>query len=174
MRAAAKVLLVCACVALARPALAGGVGIFDQTGMHFGPALSEEGGTGIWFDQGAGLEILLGRRGERLAGRIRGSWLLLADLQGSARHAGLVSAGMQVELQPALDGALGLYAAGDLGVAPLATHLRVFAFADLGMGMRVRVAAFADLFVEVTGSFRFDRVAAGGPLIFLGARFTLD
>ena len=167
---------------LAVPAQAGGFGVYDQTGFHFGAALGEAGGTGSWLDQGGGLEVFLGHRGARVTGRIRLSYAAIIDISPASsdatgsgvQHAGLVSGGVQVELLENLESTVGPYLLVDLGVAPLVTHMRAFMFADLGVGLRVRPTDVLELFAEVTGMFRFDKTAAGGPLVYLGARFSLD
>lgn len=182
MRALLAAVLLLPALLLAAPALAGGFGVYDQTGVHFGASLSQEGGAGVWLDQGGGVEILLGYRKTRLTGRIRLSYAAVIDLSARSddrtdyrvEHAGLVSGGVQVELLKDIDKKVGLYVAVDLGVAPLVTHMRAFMFADLGAGLRVRVDDVLALFVEATGMFRFDKAPAGGPLVFLGARFALD
>ena len=182
MRALPVALVLFSALLLAAPASAGGFGVYDQTGVHFGPALSEGGGTRVWLDQGAGVEILLGYRKTRLTGRIRLSYAAVIDLAARStdrsdyrvEHAGMVSGGVQVELLKDLESKVGLYVAADLGVSPLVTHMRAFMFADLGAGLRVRVNDVLALFVEATGMFRFDKTPAGGPLLFLGARFALD
>ncbi len=170
------VAIVACLVAFASPrtASAGGVGVFDATGLHFGQALDSEGGTGTWLDQGGGLEVHLGTRGARVSGRLRLYYSAIIDLRGGVRHAGLFSGGVQVELLPDLEKKLGLYAVVDLGVSPLVTQLRIFMFADAGIGLRVRLNDVIALFGEATGQVRFDKRFSGGPLIFLGARFSID
>lgn len=158
----------------AAPAHAGGLGVFDATGLHFGSALDSTGGTGSWLDQGGGLEINLGVRGTRVSGRLRLFYSAIIDLRGGVQHAGLFSGGMQVELLPDLDKKLGLYAVVDLGVSPLVTQLRIFMFADAGIGLRVHATDALTLFGEVTGQVRFDKRLSAGPLLFLGARFSFD
>ena len=182
MRALSVALVLLIGLLLAEPAQAGGFGVFDQDGLPFGASVSEDGGAGRWLDQGGGVEILLGYRKTRLTGRVRLSYAAIIDLaprsehrtDSRVEHAGLVSGGVQVELLKDLDRKLGLYLLADLGVAPLVTHLRAFMFADLGVGLRVRPTEVLELFVEATGMFRFDKAAAGGPLLYFGARFALD
>ena len=62
--------LVLGTVAAPRSADAGGVGFYNGTGLHVGPRLEGEG-TGVWLDEGGGLELLLGKDGARLHGRLR-------------------------------------------------------------------------------------------------------
>lgn len=155
-------------------ASAGGVGVFDQTGLHFGEALRDGGGTGKWLDQGGGLEINLGPPASRLSGRLRLSYAAIIDLDGGVQHAGLFSAGVQVELLKDLEKKLGVYALVDLGVSPLVTQIKFFVFADAGVGLRYRITDIVSVFGEVTGMFRYDKSASGGPLLFLGARFAFD
>jgi hypothetical protein len=167
---------------LAVPAQAGGFGVYDQTGLHFGPSLGESSGAGSWLDQGAGVEVFLGRRDSRFSGRIRLSYAAIIDVGPApdggggteVLHAGLVSGGVQVELLKQLEKPAGLYLLADLGVSPLVTHMRAFMFADLGIGVRVRPTSVLELFAEVTGMFRYGKTPAGGPLVYLGARFSLD
>jgi hypothetical protein len=182
MRAPLAVLVLLLSTLLAAPAVAGGVGVFNQTGFHFGASLSEsgdrsgarEGGTGAWMDEGGGIELLLGYRKTRLNGRFRLSYAAIIDLDGGVLHAGLVSAGVTVDLLKDLERKVGLYVALDLGVAPLATQLRVFMFADVGVGIRFRPNEIVEVFGELTGLFRYDKSPAGGPMLFLGVRFAFD
>ena len=69
---------------------------------------------------------------------------------------------------------VGLYVLGDVGVSPLVSHNRVFAFVDVGAGVRFDLAERLSMYVEATGWFRFEKVPAGGPLFFVGARIELD
>ncbi|MCP4868908.1 MAG: hypothetical protein GY898_09330 [Proteobacteria bacterium] len=166
-------LLLIALLVLPAPALAGGVGVFDQTGFHFGGALREGGGTGSWMDQGGGIEIFLGKTDHRLSGRLRLSYAAIIDLSGGVQHAGLFSVGAQVELLD-LEKKFGLYPLLDLGVSPLVTQIRFFVFADAGIGARYRINDVVSIFGELTGLVRYDKAFTGGPLIFLGARFAID
>jgi hypothetical protein len=166
-------LLVASLLVLPATASAGGVGVFDQTGFHFGEALREGGGTGSWMDQGGGIEILLGRSDFRLSGRLRLSYVAIIDLSGGVQHAGLFSVGVQVELFD-LDTKFGLYPVLDLGVSPLITQIRFFVFADAGAGVRYRINDLVSIFGELTGMVRYDKAFTGGPMIFLGARFAID
>jgi hypothetical protein len=160
---------------------AGSVGFFDQTGFHFGDALSSTGGQGQWMDQGVGFELLLGNAASRVQGRVRLSYSAIIDLtaeagaDGSVGHAGVVGGGAHVELLPEFDTKkVGLYVLGDVGVSPLVSHNRVFAFVDVGAGVRFDLAERLSMYVEATGWFRFEKVPAGGPLFFVGARIELD
>ena len=182
MRALYAVVVLLIGLLMAVPAQAGGFGVFNQTGFHFGQALSEGADEGRWMDEGGGVELLIGYRKARLTGRIRLSYAAVIDIaprsdertDSVVEHAGLVSGGVQIELLKDLEKAFGLYIVVDLGVAPLVTHMRAFMFADAGIGLRVRPDEVLELFAEVAGMFRFDKTAAGGPLLYLGARFSID
>lgn len=159
---------------------AGSVGFFDQTGFHFGDALTERGGTGRWMDQGGGAEILLGSKGSRIHGRVRVSYAAIIDLDAgpgddAVQHSGIVSGGVQVELLKAFDDKpVGLYVLADVGVSPLVSHSRAFVFVDVGAGLRFTVDERVSLFAEGTGWLRFEKALGGGPLFFFGARINLD
>ena len=153
---------------------AGGIGVFDQTGLHFGDALRDGGGTGKWLDQGGGVEVILGYRKKRLTGRLRLSYAAIIDLDGGVQHAGLVSIGAKLEIFKDLEKPLGLYAVLDMGVSPLVTHLRVFVFADAGVGLRYRITDAITVFGELAAQVRFEKSFTAGPILFAGARFSFD
>lgn len=156
-----------------KPAVNGTIGGFGLIGLHLGEALTASGGTGTWFDFGGGAEIGLASRRGRLAGRIRVAYYGVRDQDGELRHNGVLSAGMSIQLLKDIERKFGVYAAVDMGVSPLVTELRVFVFADLGVGLRFRPAERVELFAEATAFFRFEKTMSVGPLVFLGARFRL-
>ncbi len=173
-----------AALLLPASALAGGVGVFNGTGFHAGPALSEAGGTGTWINQGGGVEIFLGRRDYRLSGRLRFGYNAVIDVTPVAEgastgsrviHSAALSAGARVELLPDFsEKKFGLYVAADVGVSPLVVHLANYFWADVGPGVRVDVNETFGLFAELTGVVRFQNGFTGGAWLFLGARFTID
>ena len=159
-------------------AVAGSIGVFDATGFHFGDALTQTGGTGHWMDQGAGAEILLGSQGGRVMGRIRIAYTGIIDVgsgEADVQHAGIVGGGAYVELLKGFaDKPVGLYVLADVGVSPLVSHKRAFVFVDVGAGLRVNLNDRLSLFVEASGWMRFEKALGGGPLVFFGARISLD
>jgi len=156
-----------------RPALNGTVGAFGLVGLHLGEALDASGGVGRWFDFGGGAEIGLASSKGRLAGRIRGGYYGVVDADGAIRHNGVFSAGLSVQVLKDIQRPFGVYALVDMGVSPLVTELRVFVFADVGVGVRYRPADRVELFAEGTAFVRFEKTMSAGPLFFLGARFRL-
>lgn len=156
-----------------KPAVNGTLGGFGLVGLHLGEALTASGGTGTWFDFGGGAEIGLASRRGRLAGRIRVAYYGVLDQDGGLRHNGVLSAGMSVQLLKDIERKFGVYVAVDMGVSPLVTELRVFVFADLGIGLRFRPVDRVEIFAETTAFFRFEKTMSVGPLVFLGARFRL-
>jgi len=173
MLARALFALVAALTLVPVSASAGGVGAFDQTGFHFGEALREGGGTGSWMDQGGGIEIFLGKTDFRVVGRLRLSYAAIIDLSGGVQHAGLFSVGAHVELLD-LEKKFGIYPLLDMGVSPFVTQIKFFVFADAGVGVRYRINDLVSVFGELTGLVRYDKGFTGGPLIYLGARFSID
>lgn len=164
---------------IASPALAGGLGVFDATGLHFGEALRDGDQQSAWLDQGVGGELLLGRDGGRLHGRIRMAYTAVLEVAGAdereaPRHAGVVSVGGMVQLLPDLERPLGLYVAADVGVAPLVEHLRTWLFVQVGPGLEARVAPPLDLFAELHLLMRYEEGFTLGPALSLGARVHFD
>lgn len=156
-----------------KPALNGTIGGFGQIGLHVGEALTSSGEGGRWFDFGGGAEIGLASATGRLGGRIRASYYGVIDIEGEIRHNGVFSAGMSIQLLKDIQRPFGVYALVDVGVSPLVTELRVFVFADVGVGVRYRPVERVELFAEATAFLRFEKTVAAGPLVFLGARFRL-
>ena len=115
----------------------------------------------------------LGSQSGRLSGRIRFSYYGTLDEASSIRHHGVLSAGLAVQLLKDTEKKFGAYALVDFGVSPLVTELRVFVFADVGVGVRYRVAERVELFGEVSAFLRFEKEMYAGPLAMLGARFRL-
>ena len=159
---------------LAAPAQAGGLGAFNQTGLHFGEALRAGGGTATWLDEGGGVELTLGYEGKRVHARLRLSYTAIVDLGGGVQHAGLFAGGVSIQLLKDLERRLGLYLFVDMGVSPLVTHMRAFVFGDLGVGLSYRVADRVRIFGELAGLVRFEKTVAGGPVLYLGVRFSFD
>ena len=164
-------------------ALAGGVGVFNGTGFHAGPALSESGGTGTWINEGGGIELFLGKRDFRLQGRLRFSYNAVIDVTPLAEgaeagnrvgHSGALSVGAKVELLPDITKRFGFYVATDIGISPLVQHLRNYFWVDVGPGVRVDVNDVFGLFAELTGVVRYENGFTGGAWLFLGARFSFD
>jgi|GEM_PF-1531188 len=164
-------------------ALAGGIGVFNGTGFHAGPALSEAGGTGTWINEGGGFELFLGKRSSRLHGRLRFGYNAVIDVtplaEGAAAknrvgHSAALSLGAKVELLPDVEKKFGLYVAADIGIAPLVLHLRNYFWVDVGPGVRVNVTEVFGLFAELTGVLRYENGFAGGAQLYLGARFSFD
>ena len=151
----------------------GTLGAYGLVGGHFGEALTSSGGLGQWLDFGGGVEVGLGSGAGRLAGRIRFSYYGTLDEESSVRHHGVLSAGLSVQLLKGTNKKFGAYALVDFGVSPLVTELRVFVFADVGVGVRYRVAERVELFGEVAAYLRFEKEMYAGPLAILGARFRL-
>lgn len=168
------------CLLLPTSASAGGIGFFNQTGFHFGEALSQAGGTGQWMDEGGGIEVLLGSQASRVKGRVRLSYSAIIDLQApdaalGIQHSGVVSGGVHVELLPDFEEKIaGLYVLVDVGVSPLVSQQRTFVFFDVGAGVRITPVERFSIFVEATGWMRVEKTLSGGPLFFVGARIALD
>ena len=156
-----------------KPAVNGSIGAYGLVGAHFGEALTSAGGVGSWFDFGGGAEIGLASKSGRLAGRIRFAYYGARDEEAVVRHHGVMSAGLSVQLLKDVDKKFGVYALVDMGVSPLVTELRVFVFADVGVGVRYRVADHVELFGEVTAFLRYEKAMYVGPLGLFGARFRL-
>ncbi len=162
-------------------ASAGGLGVFDITGFHFGGALRDGGGTGKFFNQGAGLEVNLGKANSRVHGRLR-LWyqfsmdldLVSEDASAAFVHTGMFGAGATIQLLPDLDQKFGLYIFTDVGVSPLVRHLRFFVTADVGPAIRYSPNDVVELFAELGGLFRFEKSLSVGPVLHFGARFTFD
>jgi len=172
-----------AALLLPASASAGGIGVFNGTGFHAGPALSEGGGTGTWINQSGGVEIFLGRRDYRLSGRLRFGYNAVIDVSPLAEgastgarviHSAALAAGLRVELLPDIEKKFGLYVAGDVGVSPLVLHLANYFWFDVGPGVRLDVNENFGLFAELTGVLRFQNGFTGGAWLYLGARFTFD
>ena len=166
-----------AALALPATAHAGGVGFYNGTGVHVGDALEREG-TGVWLDEGGGIELFLGRRDSRVHGRLRIAYNAIVDLSPEpitrVRHSGFLSLGVKVEFLDDVEQPFGFYLATDVGVSPLTTHLRSYFTYSIGPGVRVRPAGPLELFAELHGFVRYEKVIAGGPMLFLGARLHID
>lgn len=184
MRARTLLLFLLALVALLpASALAGGVGFFNGTGFHVGPALSQAGGTGTWIDEGGGVELFLGKRDVRLQGRLRFAYNAVIDVtplpdgieaKNRVRHSATLSIGAKVDLLPDVEKPFGFYIAADIGVAPLVRDLANYFWVDVGPGVRVHVNEVFGLFAELTGVVRYQNAFSGGALLFLGARLSFD
>ena len=163
--------------------LAGGVGVFNGTGFHAGPALSEAGGTGTWVNEGGGIELYLGKRDFRLQGRLRFGYNAVIDVTPVAEgvvaknrvgHSAALSVGAKVELLPDVEKKFGLYFAADIGISPLVLHLRNYFWVDVGPGVRLDVNEVFGLFAELTGVVRYENGFTGGAWLYLSARFSFD
>jgi len=169
------------------PALAGGLGVYDTTGFHFGGALRDGGGLGKAMNQGVGLEVNLGSSTSRVHGRLKVWYQATLDLDvvgqtdedgnaltGGVTHSGLFGGGATIQLLPDLDQKFGVYLFTDVAVAPLVQHIRFYVQAQVGPAVRYKVNDVVQLFAEVGGLFRFEKSLAAGPVLQFGARFTLD
>ena len=155
---------------------AGGVGFYNGTGFHFGPALTGQGGDGAWLNEGGGVEVLLGRNDGRVHGRLRFAYNAIIDLgdASSVRHSAFLSLGAKIELLDDTTTPFGLYLGTDLGVSPLVTHLRSYFSYSIGPGVRIRPVERLALFAEVALLVRYEKVFAAGPTFFFGARISFD
>ncbi len=169
--------LVLGTVAAPRSADAGGVGFYNGTGLHVGPPLEGEG-TGVWLDEGGGLELLLGKDGARLHGRLRFAYNAIFDLGENpttlVRHSAVLSLGARIQLLEDVETPFGVYLAADVGVSPLVTHLRSYFTVNIGPGVRIRPAERLELFAEANFLLRYEKVFAAGPMFFFGARISFD
>ena len=155
-------------------ALAGGIGVFNGTGFHFGEALTERSGQGSWLNEGGGVEIALGDKALRFSGRLRFAYNAVLNLEGGMRSAGVLSVGVQIGLLPDVERPFGLYLAVDMGVSPIVRDMRVYFFGDVGPGIRVRIKDRAVLFAELTALLRYEGSFSAGPMVFLGVRFPFE
>ncbi len=156
-------------------ASAGGLGVYDMTGFHAGIDTSNpEGGGGTWLDQGGGLEVVIGARDSRIAGRVRVLYNLVHPAEEQARHFGLALFGFEIQLRKDLSQPFGLHAFADVGPAFLAAQHGEFGMADLGVGLHADLADHLALVVEVGGQLRFQRHIWGGAVLMAGLRFPID
>ena len=164
-------------------ALAGGVGVFNGTGFHAGPALSEAGGAGTWINEGGGFELFFGKRDFRFHGRLRFFYNAVIDVtplpdgveaRNRVGHSGALSVGAKVELLEDVEKPFGFYIATDIGISPLVLHLRNYFWVNAGPGVRVNVNDVFGLFAELTGVLRYENGFTGGAWMYLGARFSFD
>jgi hypothetical protein len=164
-------------LAVPRAADAGGIGVYNATGLHVGKALEAEG-TGVWIDEGGGLELLLGRTDGRVHGRLRFAYNAIIDTGENpttrVRHSAVLALGAKIELLDDLEKPFGFYLGLDVGVSPLVTHLRSYFTFNVGPGVRVRPVERLELFAEVHALLRYEKVFAAGPMLFLGARVSFD
>ncbi|MBJ93290.1 MAG: hypothetical protein CMP23_02315 [Rickettsiales bacterium] len=167
-------LVLFAALALPSAASAGGISVLNATGFHFGAPLTEEGGEGRWLNQGGAVGVLLGPAKSRMLGRVRVGYNAVINLDGGVRHVGVLSAGLKIELLPELENRFGLYIATDLGITPLFTDMRLYAFGDVGVGIRFNLNEPFSLFAEVCALIRYEDSFYAGPQFFLGARISLD
>jgi len=159
----------------ASPARAGGLGVFDVTGFHAGidPADAERGG-GAWFDQGGGIELLIGPRRSRIAGRARVFYNYVTPTLGNSNHFGVALFGLEVQLLRDLERPWGLHAHLDAGPGFLAIQHEEFGMADLGVGFHRDLADHVTLFAEISGQIRFRHIVWGGAMLTAGLRFPID
>ncbi len=156
-------------------ARAGGLGVFDVTGFHAGidPGDAERGG-GAWFDQGGGIELLIGPRQSRIAGRARVFYHFVTPTLGNSTHFGVALFGLEVQLLRDLEKPWGLHAHLDLGPGFLAVQHEEFGMADLGVGIHRDLADHLTLFAEISGQLRFRHLVWGGAVLTAGLRIPID
>ncbi len=182
MRAMRRLLILIAALVLGtfaapRSADAGGVGFYNGTGFHIGPGLEAEG-TGVWLNEGGGLELILGKNGGRVHGRLRFAYNAVIDLGEDpttlVRHSAVLGLGARIQLLEDVAKPFGAYIVADIGVSPLVTHLRSYFFVNVGPGVRIRPVERLSLFAEVNFLLRYEKVFAAGPIFFFGARVAFD
>lgn len=164
-----------ACCLVARPAWAGGVGVFNMTGFHAGADVSGEGAeTGTWLDEGVGLEILVGNRASRVRGRVRGMFNAVVPAEEHDQYFGVALFGMEVQLLRNLERPFGLHVHLDLGPAFLAKQHEEFGMAQVGFGLHHDFHPHLGVFAEVSGQVRFRRWVWGGAALTVGLRVPID
>ena len=156
-------------------ASAGGFGVLDMTGFHTGVDVSDpEGSGGTWLDQGGGVEVMIGARQSRIAGRVRVLYNFVHPAESHQQHYGLALFGFEVQLLGDLERPFGLHVFADLGPAFLAAQHGQFGMADIGVGLHGDLAQHATVLVEVGGQLRFRRHTWGGAVLMAGVRFPID
>ncbi len=172
---AVTALVLAATLGSAGSARAGAIGLVDTTGFHAGiDPRSTDRSTGVWLDQCGGVELLIGSRESRIAGRVRvmvnGVW----PAPASSSLFGVALFGLEVQLLRDLTRPWGLHLHADLGPGFLALQHEEFGMADLGMGLHRDLSAHASLFVEIGGQIRFRGDVWGGAVLSAGMRFPID
>ena len=156
------------------PALAGGLGVFDMTGFHAGvDPSSEEGANGSWLDQGGGVELLIGGKATRIAGRVRVLYNYVYN-KTTSDHFGVALFGMEIQLLRNLQRPAGVHVHLDVGPGFIALQHEEFGMADLGLGVHRELGKHVTLFAEVSGQLRFRRKVWGGAVVTAGLRFPID
>jgi hypothetical protein len=182
-------------------AYAGGVGLYTQGGFyqerlyyHRVDRNAPGGVLGPFKESqflpvgGAGLEILLGDRDDRIQGLARMYWQVEGpqpDPSGSIpgqlslqrrenlRHVGAFSVGLQGGLVGSPDKAM-LTVIGLVGSGFMTEDHTEYVFGDFGVGGTVRASRSVEFYANALGHLRFRKWARGGMLGAAGVRFLFD
>ena len=188
---------------VASPAFAGGVGLTTTAGFHtervyyYNNQVENAQGSMQQTipNYGAGVEVLLGDRDDRILGVMRGYWQqdgpqtnpadmspppgglspndITANVRDDARNVGLVSAGLQWGIVGSPD-LIQLNALGSLGSGFLTVDRTEFLFAELGAGAHYTFARNLQAYGNLMYTFRFRKGASHGATAYAGVRYLFD
>ena len=192
-----------ASLALTSPALAGGIGFIGTAGFHNEPVFYYDRSNDLAQYQmnqlipnyGAGLELVLGDRDDRILGTLRGYWTqdgpqtapaasgqlselvapadVVAAHRSQAKNIGMASVGIQWGFYGNPD-TFQLNAVAGVGSGFLTTDHTEFLFVEGGLGAHYQVARSAQIFGNALYSMRWRKGAQHGPIVYAGIRYLFD
>jgi hypothetical protein len=187
-------------LAIASPSFAGGLGVLGTFGVHNERVFyydSSQNFTQWEMSQvipnyGAGLELILGDRDDRILGTLRAYWVqdapqrspadittnvaaqnVVSAYRDTATNVGMASVGLQWGIVGSPD-TMQLNAVGGVGSGFLTNDHTEFLFIEAGIGGHYQIARSMQAFGNVMYSARWRKGYEHGPIAYAGVRYLFD
>ncbi|TNE91838.1 MAG: hypothetical protein EP330_03825 [Deltaproteobacteria bacterium] len=187
-------------LAFSSPALAGGLGVLGTFGIHNEAVYYYDSSNDFaqWKmtqtipNYGAGFELILGDRDDRILGTLRGYWVqdapqrspediqsnvaaqnVVSEFRDTPTNVGMASVGLQWGIVGSPD-LFQLNAVGGVGSGFLTNDHTEFLFIEGGIGAHYQFARSMQAFGNVMYSARWRKGYEHGPIAYAGVRYLFD